>query len=139
MISKLSHATVWVLDQEEARQFYVDKLGFEVRMDMTMEGGGFRWLTVSPPGQSDLELILMPTGPSPMLPEETSAQLRSLVGAGALGPGVFETPDCQAAYEQLSAKGVVFRQPPTEQFYAIEAIFQDNSGNWFSLTQRKAM
>lgn len=134
MIDRLSHATIYVLDQEEARDFYVNKLGFEVGMDMTMEG--FRWLTVRPVGQVHPELILMPTGPSPMMDEATSNQLRELVRKGVLGTGVFETSDCQGAYEELSARGVEFTQPPTNQMYGIEAVFKDNSGNWFSLTQR---
>lgn len=134
MIDRLSHATIYVLDQEEARDFYVNKLGFEVGMDMSMEG--FRWLTVRPVGQVQPELILMPTGPSPMMDEATSTQLRELVGKGVLGSGVFETSDCQRSYEEFTARGVEFTQPPTQQMYGIEAVFKDNSGNWFSLTQR---
>ncbi len=136
MIDRLSHTTVYVLDQEAARDFYVNKLGFEVGTDMTMEG--FRWLTVRPVGQAGLEIILMPTGPSPMLDEATSTQLRDLLGKGAIGPGVLETDDCQRTYEELSARGVEFTRPPAEQMYGIEAVFKDNSGNWFSLVQRTA-
>lgn len=136
MIDRLSHTTVYVLDQEAARDFYVNKLGFEVGTDMTMEG--FRWLTVRPVGQPALEIILMPTGPSPMLDAATSAQLRDLLAKGAIGPGVLETDDCQRTYEQLSARGVEFTRPPSEQMYGIEAVFKDNSGNWFSLVQRTA-
>lgn len=136
MIDRLSHATVYVLDQEEARAFYVDRLGFEVVTDMTMEG--FRWLTVRPVGQPHPEIILMPSTPSPMMDEATSNQLRELIRKGAVGTGVFETSDCQRTYEEFSARGVEFTQPPTAQMYGIEAVFKDNSGNWFSLTQRTA-
>lgn len=134
MIDRLSHTTIYVLDQQAARDFYVEKLGFEVGTDMTMEG--FRWLTVRPVGQVSPELVLMPTGPSPMMDEATSAQLRELVRKGALGTGVFETSDCQGTYEELVSRGVTFTQPPTPQMYGIEAVFTDDSGNWFSLTQR---
>ena len=136
MIQRLSHVTVYVLDQDAAYDFYVNKLGLEVRTDAKM-GGGFRWLTVGPKGQPDLEIALMPTGPSPMMNKETSDKLQELIRAGALGAGVMETANCQETYEALKARGVEFSQPPTDRFYGIEALFKDNSGNWFSLSQRK--
>jgi catechol 2,3-dioxygenase-like lactoylglutathione lyase family enzyme len=132
MINRLSHACVWVLDQDEALDFYTSKLGFEVRADERMDS--FRWLTVGPPDQPDVEIILGDPGP-PMLDPESGEQMRALVAKGALGAGVFATSDCRAAYEELSAKGVKFLQEPTERPYGIEATFRDNSGNWFSLTQ----
>jgi catechol 2,3-dioxygenase-like lactoylglutathione lyase family enzyme len=133
VISRLSHATVWVLDQEEARRFYTEKLGFEVRIDQTMEGG-FRWLTVGPKDQPDLQLVLMAANPSPYMDEETAAQIRSLVAKGALGPGVLYTPDCRQTYEELKRRGVEFIQPPEDRFYGTEALFADNSGNRYSMT-----
>ncbi|MGV3618618.1 MAG: VOC family protein [Fimbriimonas sp.] len=136
MITRLSHATIWVLDQDLAYDFYVGKLGFEVRTDAKMDGG-FRWLTVGPKTQPDLEIVLMLVGSGPMMDEETAAQLRSLVGKGAVGTGVMETDDCQRTYEELTAKGVEFKSPPEEQFYGIEALMKDPFGNWFSVTQRK--
>jgi len=99
--------------------------------------GGFRWLTVSPKGQPDLEIALMPLTPGPYMPEDVVTQLRKLVSQGALGTGAFATADCRKTYEELKAKGVRFKQEPKEQFYGVEAVFQDNSGNWFSLTQPK--
>ena len=137
MIQRLSHATIYVLDQESAKQFYVDKLGFDVGTDFTMDGG-FRWLTVRAPGQPDIEIILMPAGASPMMDVAVATKLQELVRAGALGTGVFATDDCQKTYEELMARGVEFIQPPTDQMYGIEATFRDDSGNWFSLTQPKA-
>lgn len=139
MITALSHATVYVLDQDAAKAFYTDKLGFEVRNDLTMgddfegAGAGFRWLTVGPKDQPDVELILSDPrmGHSP----EHAEQLRSLVAAGALGVGVLRTDDCRATYEELSSRGVVFMQEPTERPYGIEAVLRDDSGNWYSLTQ----
>lgn len=133
MITGLSHATVYVLDQESAKAFYTEKLGFEVRTDVTMDE--FRWLTVGPKDQPDLEIILASIGP-PMFDPETAEQVRALVAKGALGTGVMRTPDCRATFEALSARGVTFLQEPAERPYGIEAVFRDDSGNWFSLTQR---
>src|SRR5690242_4456832 len=135
MISRLSHATIWVTDYDKALDFYTNKLGFEVRTDAKMDNG-FRWLTVGPKGQPDLEIALMPTAPSQMMDQQTSEALRSLIKKGTIGSGVLETADIQKTYEELKARGVEFMQAPVERFYGIEALFKDNSGNWFSLTQR---
>jgi catechol 2,3-dioxygenase-like lactoylglutathione lyase family enzyme len=135
MIQRLSHVTIYVLDQDAAYDFYVNKLGMEVRTDAPM-GNGFRWLTVGPKGQPDLEIALMPTAPGPMFDQETSDLLRKLIQKGAIGSGVLETADIYKTYEELKSRGVEFSQPPTERFYGIEALFKDNSGNWFSLSQR---
>ena len=136
MISKMSHATIYVMDQDQALEFYRDKLGFQVITDATMDGG-FRWLTVAPKAQPGFEIVLMEPKVGFMFEEEAANQLRSLITNGKLGAGVFSTPNCQATYEELSAKGVEFLSPPAERPYGIEAIFKDNSGNWFSLTQHK--
>jgi catechol 2,3-dioxygenase-like lactoylglutathione lyase family enzyme len=133
MITDLSHTTIWVLDQDEALEFYTQKLGFEVNTDATMDD--FRWLTVSPPDHPEHELVLLVPGP-PMMDEQASEQLKALLAKGALGPGAFETDDCRGTYEELSARGVTFLSEPTERFYGIEATFRDNSGNWFSMTER---
>ena len=102
----------------------------------TMDGG-FRWLTVSPPAQPDLEIVLMGLQAGMSMDEETAATLRGLVEAGKLGAGVFGTPDCHKTYEELKAKGVTFKSEPEDQFYGTECIMQDNSGNWFSVTTPK--
>jgi catechol 2,3-dioxygenase-like lactoylglutathione lyase family enzyme len=133
MITRFSHATVYVLDQDAAKAFYTEKLGFETRSDVTIEG--FRWLTVAPPGQTDLEIILAAARP-PMFDAETAEQFRQLIAKGALGAGVLRTEDCWRSYRELSARGVVFLQEPAERPYGVEAVFRDDSGNWFSLTQR---
>jgi catechol 2,3-dioxygenase-like lactoylglutathione lyase family enzyme len=134
MITKLSHATIYVLDQDEALRFYTEKLGFEVRTDVKM--GDFRWLTVGAKGQPDLEIILYAVkGHGGMMDEETISHLRAILDKGLMGPGAFDTDDCRAAYEELKSKGVEFVSPPQEQPYGIEAIFKDGCGNWFSLTQ----
>lgn len=135
MIQRLSHTTVYVLDQDAARDFYVNKLGFEVRMDASMDNG-FRWLTVSPKGQPDLQIILMKVD-GPNMPPDVAATLRDLLVRGKLGGGVLQTSDCRKTYEDLKAKGVEFVSPPKEQFYGVEAIVKDNSGNWFSMTEPK--
>ena len=134
MISKMSHAAIFVLDQQAALEFYRDKLGFEVRTDATMDGG-FRWLTVGPKDQPGFEIILMEPNPGFMFDEATANQIRELVQGGKLGAGVFDTPNCRAAYEELQAKGVEFISPPEEQSWGIGAVFKDNSGNWFSLSE----
>ena len=133
MIDRISHTTIWVLDQDEALEFYTEKLGFEVNTDARMDA--FRWLTVSPPNQPDHELILLEPGP-PMMDAEAAAKVKELVAKGLLGPGAFETHDCRATYEALSARGVGFISEPAERPHGIEATFRDNSGNWFSVTQR---
>jgi catechol 2,3-dioxygenase-like lactoylglutathione lyase family enzyme len=132
MSTRLTHTTVWVLDQEEALDFYTSKLGYEVRVDEDMDG--FRWLTVGSPDQPDHQLILLEPGP-PMMDEETAAQVKALVAKGVLGPGVLGTDDCRGDYEKLSSRGVNFLSEPAERFYGIEATLRDNSGNWFSMTQ----
>jgi catechol 2,3-dioxygenase-like lactoylglutathione lyase family enzyme len=134
MIERLNHTTVFVLNQDESLIFYRDKLGFEVRTDATM-GNGFRWLTVSPKAQPDLEIALMKIEEGPMCDAERAATLKKLVKDGAFCVGVFETSDCRTTYEELAAKGVEFTGPPEEKFYGIETVGKDNSGNWFSMSQ----
>jgi catechol 2,3-dioxygenase-like lactoylglutathione lyase family enzyme len=136
MITRLSHYSIYVLDQDQAYDFYVNKLGFEVVTDAKMDNG-FRWLTVRPKEQPDCEIILMPVrAGGGMFDEQTASQLRDLIQKGKLGAGVFETNDCRATYTELKAKGVEFMAEPEEKFYGIEALFKDNSGNWFSLSEK---
>jgi catechol 2,3-dioxygenase-like lactoylglutathione lyase family enzyme len=132
----MSHATIFVSNQNEALDFYSNTLGFEVRTDSTMDNG-FRFLTVGPKEQPDLEIVLMPIQSGQMYDEKTAEEFRAIVKKGLLGAGVFQTSDCRATYEELKSKGVEFLSPPEDKFYGIEAVFKDNSGNWFSLTQQK--
>lgn len=134
MIRKLSHATIFVNNQDEALEFYREKLGFKVHTD-AMVGEHFRWLTMCTNDQPDFELILMEPKPGMLMDEETAQSVRALMAKGVLGAGVFNTDDCRGTYEGLKAKGVVFLSEPTERPYGIEAVFKDNSGNWFSLTE----
>ena len=136
MILRLSHVTVYVFDQEEALKFYRDKLGFEVRTDATMDNG-FRWLTVGPKTQPEMEIALMKLAEGPMCDAATTATLKELVKKGTFSIGVFDADDCRATYAELKARGVEFKGPPEERFYCIEAIGKANSGNWFSMTQHK--
>jgi predicted enzyme related to lactoylglutathione lyase len=99
--------------------------------------GGFRWLTLGLKDQPDLEFVIMEPRAGMMMDEEAANQLRSLISKGVMGAGVFDTDDVRATYEELKSRGVEFMGPPTERPYGIEALFKDNSGNWFSLTERK--
>jgi catechol 2,3-dioxygenase-like lactoylglutathione lyase family enzyme len=136
MIQKMSHVTLFVNNQDEARKFYVDTLGLDVRTDATMEGG-FRWLTVGPKDQPDLEIALMEPKSGPMFDEESAAAVRLLLKKGVMGAGVFQVDNCRKTYEELKKKGVHFKSAPEEKFYGTEAILTDGLGNWFSMTQPK--
>jgi len=125
-----------VLDQNSAFEFYVNKLGFKVHTDAPM-GEGNRWLTVCAPDQPSFEISLMQIAPGMMFTEETAESMRDLVKRGTFGFGVFECADIYATYEELKAKGVEFSKPPTKEFYGTEALFKDDSGNWFSLGQKE--
>lgn len=137
MVTRLSHASFFVTDQDKAYDFYVNKLGFKVNTDATMDNG-FRWLTVTPPEQPDMEIVLFPaTGNANGLEDDVKAALKLLLDKGVMGAGVLQTNDCRATYEELKAKGVHFKSEPKEQFYGVEAIVTDGCGNWFSMTEPK--
>ena len=136
MITKMNHVSIFVLDQESAYDFYVNKLGFKVNTDAEM-GPGKRWLTVNPPDQPDLEITLMLIDDGMMFTTESAEKMRELVKNGTFGFGVFQCDDLRATYEELKARGVEFTKLPTEEFYGYEALFKDDSGNWFSLGQKK--
>ncbi len=136
MINRLSVATIWVLDQNEALRFYTEKLGFVIRDDVLF--GDYRWLTVGLESQPDVEFQLAVIKVSDGFTQEEVEFLTQLVAAGKLGNGVWKTDNCQHTYELLSARGVEFIQPPTDRPYGIiEAIFKDNSGNLMVLSQDK--
>jgi len=135
MIKTLSHVVVYVLDQDRALRFYTEALGFSVRTDVSLDG--FRWLTVGPESQPDLAILLAEPAP-PMFSEEDGAAVKVLVAKGAFSGGVLETDDCRGTFEDLRDKGVIFIEEPAERPYGVEAVFRDDSGNWFSLTERKS-
>jgi catechol 2,3-dioxygenase-like lactoylglutathione lyase family enzyme len=136
MITRLTHVNVWVHDQDEALAFYTEKLGFELREDVTVpELGNFRWLTVGVPGQTDVALTLMAVPGPPVFDEETRDQLQALVAKGAAGGLFFATDDAQATFEELKGRGVEFVQEPTQQPYGLDAGFRDSSGNQMRMMQ----
>ena len=133
MLTRITHTFIHVLDQDEALDFYVGKLGMVVNTDADM--GFMRWLTVSPPDQPDFELGLMLPGP-PAYDDQTAAEIRELVSKGAAGGGViFQTDDCQGTYETLLAAGVEFTQAPAERFYGTDCGLRDPFGNPIRFTQ----
>lgn len=136
MINKINHISIFVLDQESAYDFYVNKLGFSVHTDASM-GPGKRWLTVCAPDQPDVEITLMAIDEGMMFDKEAAVQMRNLISKGTFGRCVFECAYLLASYKEMTAKGVEFTKPPTQEFYGFEALFKDDSGNWFSLGQTK--
>ena len=136
MITKMSHVLIWVKNQQEALEFYRDKLGLEVDTDAAM-GPDFRWLTMRIKDQPGFEIILAEPKAGMLLDEESAAQLRSLIDKGVLGGGVFDADDIYKTYNDLKARGVEFKGPPSEQSWGTATVLKDNSGNWFSLSQEK--
>jgi len=133
---RIANAQLWVHDQNEALDFYTNKLGWEVRADVTLaELGDFRWLTVGPPGQEDFAVVLMAIPGAPVMDSETGEQVRELMGKGFAGTVFLTTEDVRADYEQLRGRGVEFSEAPEERPYGIDAGFRDPSGNSFRLTQ----
>jgi predicted enzyme related to lactoylglutathione lyase len=133
MINHMTHCSVHVLDQEEAKVFYTQTLGFALCEDAEFDG--FRWLTVNPPAQPEMEIVLMPIEAGGFVDEEAADLARKAVAKGAFGGGVLQTDDCHGAYESYRQLGVEFLMPPTERPWGLEAVFRDNSGNWFSMVQ----
>ena len=137
MLKNLTNVQVWVHDQDEALTFYTEKLGMELREDVTVpELGNFRWLTVGVPGQPDVAVTLMAVPGPPVFDEETRQQIMGLVSKGAATGLFFSTEDVQSTYEELRGRGVEFQQEPTEQPYGIDAGFRDPSGNQMRMAQR---
>jgi uncharacterized glyoxalase superfamily protein PhnB len=135
---RISTAQLWVHDQDEALAFYTDKLGFEVRSDVTLpEMGDFRWLTVAPAGQEDVAVVLMAIPGSPVMDEETSRQVEELMAKGFAGTVFLTTDDCRGDYEKLRERGVEFTETPEERPYGIDCGFRDPSGNSLRLTEVK--
>jgi uncharacterized glyoxalase superfamily protein PhnB len=133
---KLSNAQLWVHDQDEALAFYTEKLGMEVRADVTLpEMGDFRWLTVGPPGQEDVSIVLMAIPGAPVMDDATAEEVRKLMSKGFAGAIFLTTDDVHASYEELKSRGVEFTETPEERPYGIDSGFRDPSGNSFRLTQ----
>jgi catechol 2,3-dioxygenase-like lactoylglutathione lyase family enzyme len=136
MLKQLTTVQVWVHDQDEALAFYTEKLGLELREDVTVpELGNFRWLTVGVPGQTDVAIVLMAVPGPPVFDEETRNQIQTLVAKGAATGLFFATDDIHGTYEELKGRGVEFQQEPTEQPYGIDTGFRDPSGNQMRVAQ----
>ncbi len=133
MNATISHINLFVRDQKKAYDVYVNKLGFKVNTDVTMDNG-MRWLTVSPPEHPDIQILLAEPCAHMMKPEIAS-HIRAVLDEDAMPGGVLNTTDCEKAYEEMKRKGIEFLKKPTKEFYGIEALFRDGCGNWFSLTQ----
>jgi catechol 2,3-dioxygenase-like lactoylglutathione lyase family enzyme len=137
MLKQLTNVQVWVHDQDEALAFYTEKLGLELREDVTVpEMGNFRWLSVGVPGQEDVAITLMAVPGPPVFEEETRAQIHALLAKGASGGLFFATDDVRGTYEELKGRGVEFTQEPTEQPYGLDAGLRDPSGNQFRMIER---
>ena len=133
---RIANSQLWVHDQDVALAFYTDKLGWEVRSDVTVpEMGNFRWLAVGPAGQEDFSVVLMAIPGAPVMDAETAGQVRDLMGKGFAGTVFLTTDDCQASYEELDGRGVEFTETPEQRPYGIDSGFRDPSGNSFRLTQ----
>lgn len=137
MITRVNHFSIFVLNQDSAFDFYVNKLGFNVHTDATM-GPGMRWLTVTPPEQPELEITLMAISEGMMFKKDSADKMRELVKEGTFGFAVFQCNDLMATYEELKTKGVKFKKEPKQEFYGFEALFIDDSGNWFSITEKSS-
>jgi catechol 2,3-dioxygenase-like lactoylglutathione lyase family enzyme len=134
MITNISILTLWVTDQDSAKQFYLDKLGFIEGTDVTL-GDGFRWVTIKHPDQPELQVSL--SVPGPPLDDQAAEAIRRALANGTMGGFGMSTDDCRKTYEELLAKGVTFIQDPADRPYGVEAILRDNSGNWLVLVEQK--
>lgn len=133
---RIANSQLWVHDQEQALAFWTEKVGFEVRMDVTLpELGDFRWLSVSPPSQPDFSVVLMAIPGPPVMDAETAEQVRTLMSKGFAGTIFLTTDDCVASYEELKARGVEFTEAPEQRPYGIDCGFRDPSGNSIRLAQ----
>jgi catechol 2,3-dioxygenase-like lactoylglutathione lyase family enzyme len=133
---KIASAHLWVHDQDASLTFYTEKLGMEVRSDVTLaELGNFRWLTVAPAGQEDVAIALMAIPGPPVFEPETTKGIEEMVAKGVAGTVFLTTDDCRATYEELRGRGVEFSEPPEQRPYGIDAGFRDPSGNSLRITQ----
>ena len=133
---RIANAQLWVQDQDEALAFYTEKVGLEVRADVTLpEMGNFRWLTVGPAGQTDVSIVLMAIPGPPVMDADTAEQVRALMAKGFAGTIFLTTDDAQSSYEELKGRGVEFVEQPEERPYGIDSAFRDPSGNNIRLTQ----
>jgi predicted enzyme related to lactoylglutathione lyase len=137
---RIANTQLWVHDQDEVLKFYTEKVGLEVRVDVTVaEMGDFRWLAVGPVGQSDIAIVLMAIPGPPIMDPQTAQEVRNLMAKGFAGTIFLETDDCRRSYEELAGRGVEFTETPEERPYGMDAAFRDPSGNSIRLTQVREM
>lgn len=137
---RIASTQLWVHDQDEALRFYTEKVGMEVRSDVTVpEMGNFRWLAVSPAGQPDVTVVLMAIPGAPLMDDATAGKVRDLMALGYAGTLFLTTPDCLASFAELKARGVEFTEEPEDRPYGMDASFRDPSGNSIRLTQVRPM
>jgi len=137
---KIANAQLWVNDQEEALAFYTQKVGWEVRADVTLpEMGDFRWLSVGPAGQPEIAVVLMAIPGPPIMDADTAEQVRDLMAKGYAGTIFLATDDCQASFEELKARGVEFSEEPEDRPYGIDSAFRDPSGNSIRMAQLREL
>jgi catechol 2,3-dioxygenase-like lactoylglutathione lyase family enzyme len=137
---KVGTAQLWVHDQDESLKFWTEKVGLEVRMDVTMpEMGNFRWLTVGAAGQDDFAIVLMAIPGPPVMDDATADQVRELTAKGFAGTVFLVTDDCRASAAELKARGVEFTEEPEDRPYGVDAGFRDPSGNSIRLTEVRLM
>jgi predicted enzyme related to lactoylglutathione lyase len=133
---RIGSMQLWVHDQDAALAFYTDKVGLEVRSDVTVpEMGNFRWLEVGPSEQPDIAIVLMAIPGPPVMDPATAAQVSDVMSKGFAGTVFLRTDDCRRSYEELSSRGVDFVEKPEERPYGVDAAFRDPSGNNIRLTQ----
>jgi uncharacterized glyoxalase superfamily protein PhnB len=133
---KISSAQIWVHDQEVALKYWTEKVGMEVRQDVSLpELGNFRWLTVGPPGQDDVSIVLMAIPGPPVMDAATQKEVQNLMAKGFAGTVFLTTENCQATYDEMKSRGVDFTEEPHQMPYGIDCGFRDPSGNSVRLTQ----
>jgi len=132
---KIASAHLWVHDQDVALKYWTEKVGMEVRQDVSLPDLDFRWLTVGPPGQHDVSIVLMAIPGPPVMDEATRTQVTEVMAKGFAGTVFLTTDDCQVAYEEMKSRGVEFTEEPHDMPYGIDCGFRDPSGNSVRLTQ----
>jgi predicted enzyme related to lactoylglutathione lyase len=136
---RIASAQLWVHDQDEALAFYTQKVGMEVHADVTLPELDFRWLTVGPPNQRDVSIVLMAIPGEPVMDDQTAEEVRNLMAKGFAGTIFLTTDDCYAAVDELKRRGVEIVDEPEERPYGIDSSFRDPSGNHLRLTQVKEL
>ena len=132
---KIASAHLWVHDQDVALNYWTEKVGMEVRQDVSLPELQFRWLTVGPPGQDDLSIVLMAIPGPPVMDDATRDQVTEVMAKGFAGTVFLTTDDCQGTFDKMKARGVQFTEEPHQMPYGIDCGFRDPSGNSVRLTQ----